>query len=173
MTNRLWTSDEHVSAGFESDDQKKSAYRYYLSCIWDDAKAKITFIMLNPSIADLTYCDPTLQRCIKFTKSWGYGGFYAVNLFAYRATKPADLKKAIDPIGRENNRYILDYSKKGDKVIFAWGQAIKGKKLSSRVNKVRQLLHGIAPYYIALTKDGIPKHPLMLRRDLLPKKFII
>lgn len=60
------------------------------------------FIGLNPSTADETRDDPTIRRCIGFAKLWGYGALCMTNLFAFRATKPRDMRQAADPIGPEN-----------------------------------------------------------------------
>ena len=60
-------------------------------------------IGLNPSTDDETKDDPTITRCINFAKSWGYGGVYVTNLFAYRATVPSDMKASNEPIGTEND----------------------------------------------------------------------
>lgn len=68
-----------------SEDRK---YRYVLSRIWDESKPMVMIIGLNPSTADETKNDPTIIRCIDFAKSWGYGGVYMLNLFAFRATLP-------------------------------------------------------------------------------------
>lgn len=176
MTNSLWKPDERVNAKFDVDDSNEATYRYTFSCAWDDTRGKVTFVMLNPSTADKIYSDPTLRRCANFSKSWGYGGFYAVNLFAYRATSPKELKnaaaKGVDLVGKDNDRYIIECAKKGVKVVFSWGQSFKGNLFSHRVNEVRQLLPEIDPYCIELTKDGIPRHPLMLKAGLGLKKFI-
>ena len=77
--------------------------------------------MLNPSRADAEVNDPTITRCINFAKSWGYGRLEVVNLFAYRTSKPSLLKQATEPIGRDNNRYVLESVRKCDRVILAWG----------------------------------------------------
>ena len=34
-----------------------------------------------------------------------------MNLFAYRATSPADMKKANEPIGQGNDKYLLELKK--------------------------------------------------------------
>lgn len=83
-------------------------YRYSLSRIWDENKANVLFIMLNPSTADGDVDDPTIRRCIGFAKSWGYGGIYVGNLFAYRATDPKELLKVENPIGFENIHHLMD-----------------------------------------------------------------
>ena len=58
-------------------------YRYALWRIWNQNKPYAMFIGLNPSIADEVYDDPTIKRCINYSKSWGYGGVYMTNLFSY------------------------------------------------------------------------------------------
>ena len=81
-----------------SEDRK---YRYVLSRIWDKSKPIVMIIGLNPSTADETEDDRTIRRCIKFADSWGYGGVYMLNLFAFRATKPTDMFVVVNPIGSQ------------------------------------------------------------------------
>ena len=75
-------------------------YRYALSRVWAADKPYALFIGLNPSTADETLDDPTIRRCIDFAKRWGYGGLVMANLFAYRATDPAVMKRAAEPVRR-------------------------------------------------------------------------
>lgn len=74
-------------------------YRYVLTRTWDETLPNIMFVGLNPSTADETTDDPTIRRCINFAKSWGYGGLYMVNLFAYRSTNPNNIRIVDNPIG--------------------------------------------------------------------------
>ena len=96
-------------------------YRYLLWREWDSEKQTVSFIMLNPSRADAQINDPTITRCIKFAQSWGYGRLEVVNLFAYRTPHPSLLKQATEPIGKDNDRYILATAQKSHRVILAWG----------------------------------------------------
>ena len=96
-------------------------YRYLLWREWNSSNKTVTFIMLNPSRADAQINDPTITRCINFAKSWGYGRLEVVNLFAYRTHKPSLLKQATKPIGKDNDRYIIESVEKSDRVILAWG----------------------------------------------------
>lgn len=146
-----------------SDDRK---YRYVLSRIWDETKPFVMIVGLNPSTADETENDPTINRCIEFSKSWGYGGVYMLNLFAFRATLPKDMKNAKDPVGVENDNYIEEYSKLCDKVVCAWGNDGSYKKRSKTV-----LSNLNNTYYIKLNKSGEPAHPLYLKGNLTPTKF--
>lgn len=147
-----------------SEDRK---YRYVLSRIWDETKPKVMIIGLNPSTADETEDDPTIGRCISFSKSWGYGGVYMLNLFAFRATQPKDMFNAQNPIGLENNSYIEIYSKKVDKIVCAWGNHGTYK---NRGNEIREKFDKL--FYLTLNQTGEPAHPLYLKSELVPKKWI-
>lgn len=146
-----------------SNDRK---YRYLLSRIWDDTKPMVTIIGLNPSTANETIDDPTITRCINFSKSWGYGGFYMLNLFAFRATKPRDMFQSFDPIGADNDKYIKEYSNTTDKVICAWGNHGNYKQRSQDV--LSQIDNA---YYLKLNGSGEPAHPLYLKSDMKPIKL--
>src|SRR5262249_14212908 len=82
-------------------------YRYSLTRRWGDAaEPRALFVMLNPSTADAEQDDPTIRRCIGFAKAWGMGSLEVVNLYALRATDPAALLSAPDPIGPKNDTMI-------------------------------------------------------------------
>lgn len=67
------------------------------------------FIGLNPSTADESKDDPTIRRCIRFAKDWGYGGLLMMNAFAFRATDPnAYLLREVCENLDEYNRGFLD-----------------------------------------------------------------
>jgi hypothetical protein len=96
-------------------------YRYLLWREWNSQGKTVSFIMLNPSRADAEVNDPTITRCINFARSWGYSKLEVVNLFAYRTPHPSLLVQAAEPIGSDNDRYILESVSKSDRVILAWG----------------------------------------------------
>ncbi|WP_168123973.1 DUF1643 domain-containing protein [Paenibacillus sp. HB172176] len=144
-------------------------YRYSLVRHWDSQKPKALFIMLNPSTADADIDDPTIRRCIGFAKSWGCGALEVVNLFAYRATNPDELRMCDDPIGRENDMHIRRAALRADKIILAWGT--KGGLLG-RNGKVMELLQSFAwVYCLDRSKDGHPKHPLYIPANCELKLF--
>ena len=44
--------------------------------MWDETKAHALFVMLNPSTADLEFDDPTVAKCGRFARAWGYGSIH-------------------------------------------------------------------------------------------------
>ena len=138
-------------------------YRYALWRTWDDSKPYVMFVGLNPSTADETTDDPTLTRCINFAKSWGYGGVCMANLFAFRATEPADMKASNDPIGSDNNHWLRSLSKDAVIVVAAWGN--DGGYLQ-RSRQVTQLIPNM--HCLKLNKSGEPAHPLYQAAKLQP-----
>ena len=144
-----------------SQDNK---YRYQLSRIWDEEKPMVLFIMLNPSTADADVDDPTIRRVVNFAKSWGYGGIYVGNLYAFRSSDPKTLRDVDDPIGEDNIQHIQFLIGLTERVIYAWGNNKKEPEW------LRDLVE--RPYCIDISKKGIPKHPLYLKKDLEPKLYV-
>jgi hypothetical protein len=147
-------------------------FRYTLTREWDATLPKVAFIGLNPSTADETIDDPTIRRCIGFARTWGYGGLLMLNLFAFRATKPADMWKAwrrgVDIIGGAENwvAALQSYAKEQncDRIIAAWGTHGLGR--GGEVSK-----SWLALECLGLNVDGSPKHPLYLKGDLVPVSY--
>ncbi|HIF17629.1 MAG TPA: DUF1643 domain-containing protein [Cycloclasticus sp.] len=141
-------------------------YRYALWRTWDDSKPFVLFVGLNPSTADETTDDATLTRCINFAKSWHYGGVCMANLFAFRATQPSDMKLAIDPIGKDNNKWLKKLANDAAIVVAAWGNdgAFLGR--STDAKKLLSNLH-----YLKINQSGEPAHPLYLAAKLTPQKL--
>ena len=146
-------------------------YRYLLWREWDSQSKTVVFIMLNPSRADAEINDPTITRCINFAKSWGYGRLEVVNLFAYRTSKPSLLKQATEPIGKDNDRYILESVKKSDRVILAWGNNGTWQQQDLYVSQLLQNYNHL--YSLGMTKRGCPRHPLYLCRTSKPQRYDI
>ncbi len=146
-----------------SDNRK---YRYTLWRIWDSKSGYAMFVGLNPSTANETEDDPTVRRCIGFTKLWGYGALCMTNLFAYRATSPKDMQRADSPIGSANDYFLKNIAVSASIVIAAWGT--RGGFLQ-RDKAVISLIPN--KHVLRLTKGGYPAHPLYLPRDIKPIKW--
>jgi len=142
---------------------KNRLYRYVLWREWDVKKESCVFIALNPSTADENEDDPTLRRCVKFAKDWGFGKCIIVNLFAYRATNPNELKNQDKPIGYKNNHHIKTQAANAGMVVTAWGN--HGSFLK-RDEKVKKLLRSIPLKCFKLTAKGQPAHPLYQPKEI-------
>ena len=141
-------------------------YRYALSRTWNGKKKTILFIGLNPSTADEKIDDPTIRRCINYAQNWGYGSLLMVNLFAYRATMPTELKNVKNPIGNDNDLHIIELSKKADLAVAAWGNE---GSLLNRDKEVKIIIPILM--CLKINKSGQPAHPLYQKKDLKLIKY--
>lgn len=175
-----WLGDSDSGAVF--DETRR--YRYSLWRRWGfdecemfpmpearnrDAKLRmhISFIGLNPSTADQSINDPTVSRCVRFAKEWGFRSMSMLNLFAFRAADPKVMKADSEPIGGENNgRCIQWFAENSGLVIAAWGN--HGSYLG-RSKSVKSTLRACGlVHHLGLTKAMEPRHPLYLRSDTQP-----
>jgi hypothetical protein len=138
-------------------------YRYVLRHAWEPLFPPkfCTWIGLNPSLADETRLDPTLRRVRAFSAASGYNGFIMTNLFAVVATDPETLYRVDDPVGPENDRYILQAVTETREVVVAWGVLGQHQK---RCQSVLKMLAGFDLMCLKETKEGYPIHPLYLAR---------
>jgi hypothetical protein len=140
-------------------------YRYALWRIWDKDKPKAMFVGLNPSTANETKPDNTIKRVVKIARNWGCGGIYMVNLFSIISADPKILKTCPDP-QMENDGWLVEISKKCERVVFAWGAF---KEAKGRCNQVIAMFPNA--YALEILKDGSPKHPLYCKGDTVPVPY--
>jgi hypothetical protein len=145
-------------------------WRYLLWRRWDESKPLANFLMLNPSTADEFKLDPSCTRARKYAERWGYGGLIVTNIFGWRATDPKVMRAVRDPVGRGNDRAILQAARDSALVVCAWGT--HGEHLS-RGAEVVQLLsrEGVPLHSLRVTAGGHPSHPLYLPQTLTPSPF--
>jgi hypothetical protein len=139
------------------------SHRYALFRDWNSGLSKVMFVALNPSTADEFKDDPTIRRCIGYAKDWGFSGLIVTNLFAYRATKPEDLKKSNDPIGVDNDLWLKRLAEEVDLIIGAWGNHGTFMNRNIEVEKLFMNIH-----CLGLNKTGCPVHPLYQPKHLQP-----
>jgi hypothetical protein len=151
------------SEAFLSEDRR---FRYWLLRVWDESLPVLCFIGVNPSTADETKDDPTIRREIGFAKREGCGGILKLNLYAYRATKPADMWKAqksgVDIIGGSQNWVdaLKGYTNRFgcSKVVASWGR--QGAKRGPDF-----VMRWPGMLCFGRNEDGTPKHTLYLKND--------
>lgn len=151
------------SASLSTDGQ----YRYALTRRWSSGAATVVFMMLNPSTADASRDDPTIRRCAGFARREGASGLIVVNLYAFRATRPADLWTVSDPVGPDNDAVLASTLTEAASsewpVISAWGAHARPQ----RVRAVTDIAQSCGARLLALgvTRNGSPRHPLYLPKD--------
>lgn len=131
-------------------------YRFALWRRWSEGP-QVLFVMLNPSTADETKDDPTIRRCVGFAQSWSFGSLAVGNLFAFRTPSPSFLKSASEPIGENNNSWLLRLQAESHLAVAAWGN--HGRFMGRSV-AVRRLLPNL--HTLGITKLGEPGHPLYM-----------
>jgi hypothetical protein len=162
----------NIIKGARISDCKK--YRYWLTRTWDDTLPQAIFIGLNPSTADAQKDDQTIRKLVNYADKWGYGRIIMLNVFAYRATDPRDLKHVNDPIGPDNDAEIdgaIKDMSSNDILVFMWSKW--AKELMPRRVDTLQKKYWDRAHYFKLNTDGSPAHPLYLAGNLKPRKYVI
>lgn len=163
MTTESYKKDAFIS--------ECGLYRYWLTRTWDESLPRLTFVMLNPSVADANIDDPTIRRCVGFARRDGYGGITVINLFAYRATDPKELENAargIDIEGLRNAFYhgyfLGDAKLTSSPIVCAWGaNKAVGNSGNTFIDYARS--KEVELVCLGQTKSGAPKHPLYISAD--------
>ncbi len=136
----------------------------------------ILWVMLNPSTADGNVDDPTVRRCIGFSKLWGFGSLVIVNLVTQRATDPRDLDPAVwEPMLYQNKLTIQSNLQQADMVVVAWGAG--GERLLPRVRPVVNVefeawRKDMVPRCLGVTKHGHPRHPLYVPKGTPLEQYV-
>lgn len=149
-------------------------YRYSLTRRRGDGP-RILWIMLNPSTADARANDPTIERCERRSWSMGFGSYRIVNLFGFRASDPADLKRADDPVGPSNDRVVLRAARQwlrdeSDLILCGWG--VHGAHLGRSTALCKKLLRTGRPMScLGTTQAGHPRHPLYVSYSVGPEDW--
>ena len=158
MITRTHSQDGTLSTALYSDC---TVYRYALTRDWQADGDRVAFIMLNPSTASELRNDPTVERCERRARALGAGAFRVVNLFAFRATDPRDLRAAPEPVGPDNDRILAEAATWADRIICAWG--VHGTH-QGRAASVEAMLRatGHPLNHLGLSKHGHPRHPLYI-----------
>ena len=155
--------DDSLITGFSSAKFSKcKQHRFVLWRGWDMTKPFILFIGLNPSRGNDFYNDPTITRCINFSKSWGFGGMLFGNLFSKISPKPDVIKNDLDTANHPKaNEYLMRMISMADTVVFCWGS---WKFIDNRKYFIHTLCDGKESVKcFSKNKDGNPKHPLYIK----------
>lgn len=160
-----------VSAVFSADRK----HRYELRRNFGElGEGTAMWIMFNPSTADEEANDPTIRRCMAFSKRWGFSEMVVVNLLPIRSPNPKEAwawYRSISSIGQpymgsgfyENWNYIEkiagEMDPNVDKIIAAWGSLAGDLGWSFRDSSLIEEM-----YCLGVNADGQPKHPLYVAK---------
>lgn len=141
-------------------------FRYRLTRYWGPGRF-LPFVMLNPSTADASVDDPTIRRCMSFARREGAGGIVVGNLCAFRSPSPADLDKAADPVGPDNDDalYRIAAGAVADDmpIVCAWGVQGGHRGEAFAMGIFRKL--GARMVCLGTTSGNFPRHPLYVKGD--------
>ena len=145
-------------------------WRYSLTRQWLTGTGKQLLLMLNPSDADAFKNDLTTTIMVGLTQRDGFNRYEAANLFALVDKNPEALYHHPDPIGPENDYYILKAVEDADRIIVAWGN---NGHLHDRANEVLKLLDRRPLWCFGQTLSGQPRFPRALPRDITLRPYKI
>lgn len=154
-------------------------YRHRLWRAWNHDD-RMLFVGLNPSTADASINDATVCRMLRFAWRECAGGIEVVNLFDFRATKPADLWAQPDGDKISDGFWPSLYSaiQECDKAVLCWGDGGKGADQGTMDASASLIIEelmccGIELLHFGTTKAGNPKHPLYLAAKTPLKPWVM
>lgn len=161
MTTQLTMGPDYDTGAIFSKPQ--ADYRYLLWRQLGPSRQTCLFVMLNPSVADAVRLDPTVTKCIHWVREWGFGRLEVVNIFAYIATDPYQIKQGYEWIvGPDNDQFIGEAIDRADRVIVAWGDygtiMDRGQHVLDMMRQRKR-----SAYCFGVTKGNKqPRHPVRL-----------
>lgn len=155
----------NAGAVFSADRSRRIA----LWRTWGDGP-KLSMVMMNPSTADETENDPTVERCERRARALGFAGLRVCNIMDVIETdsRKLDAMPSRSLCSNENRFELLtaincarDW---GDIMLCAWGKP--GQKYGPVDWFCDQAAQrGVELHCLGKNKDGSPKHPLYVGYD--------
>lgn len=142
-------------------------YRWWFERRWGDGDL-LCWVGLNPGTGDTDAKPrPSLRKVTEWAEAWGLEGVVVVNLFAYRATNPKELRSAtVDIVGEHNDEEIRRATRRCAMTLAAWGA---GGDLHGRGKQVTSML--VDPVCVGVTKNGESRHPLYVPGATTPLPY--
>lgn len=137
-----------------------------------EGKRTLFVVGLNPSTADATKPDPTMQSVLRIAEFNGFDGFIMINLYPKRATFPKDLPREHDEQLHQSNLAKIKELLRGRNNVEVWlayGDNIGRRTyLATCLRDIEKVFEPHNPkwYHInTLTSKGNPRHPLYQKVD--------
>lgn len=146
---------------------KCGLYRYRLWRGWGEQGGvgwtnPLTVLARNPSTADASLPDPTINVECGWASRHGYDGLDKYNIQAFRAADPAMCPAGLEGFGPANERYLTEVALFSPAVVVAWGASADPLCVAKVVDIFRDC--GTVMLCWGVNADGSPRHPL--RRKL-------
>ena len=142
-------------------------HRFLLTREWEGEAGAVTWLMLNPSTADANEDDPTIRKCVGFTRRLGFTRINVVNLYSFRSSSPKELKARGYPNDRARNDSAIRLAAHQCQVLIcAWGNNAPARRAAEVLRAIRA--SGRSPQALRLTKSGQPGHPLYIPYSARP-----
>lgn len=142
----------------------KNNKRYLLEIpLQNEGIKNVLVILKNPSKANKSVSDLTIDRVLTFCHNEGYSKVYIMNLFSYYSTEPDGITQLIndgrfdDAVGDKNNQILKETLDVVDEVIVAWGGNSINRKYyyMKRIKDVINLIKAKNLFYVqSVSKDG-------------------
>ena len=152
-----------------------SEYRYILGT---KGKNPLICIGINPSTAEPDNLDNTLKSVERIALGNGFDSFIMFNVYAQRATRPADMERERNELLHRENMAAFAYAlslSEAPAVWAAWGTVIEQRPyLPLCVRDMVELGNRYGARWFtagARSKKGHPHHPLYLRKDSVLEPF--
>lgn len=159
------TDEVRSNAWFSDGGEEGGLFRWRLDREIAQTGIVVALPGVNPSTAGRIANDATIRKDIGFGERNGWRKIIKVNKFAYRAKDVRDLRRAVDPIGPENDRWLAEAFDEADIIVPCWGPLAKlPKYLRRRWLEVLRIAErsGKPIMSFGITNDGQPRHTLML-----------
>lgn len=140
-------------------------YRFLLQAEFNDrpSNRKAVVIMQNPSKADKTISDQTVNRVLEVMHDSCFGICVLVNLIPMYGTNSSSIADSAseDDVYSLNDIYIKNQLETADSIFVAWGgcNGFDSDFYSKRVFEIKRILNGRKAYCYKLNQNGTPIHP--------------
>ncbi|MGH2551874.1 MAG: DUF1643 domain-containing protein [Thermomicrobiales bacterium] len=146
---------------YSREDNGRKVHRFAYSQSWDATRPIVLWVMLNPGTGDTEQRKrPTLERCIRWSTTWGYGGLLIGNLFSVRTKSAKELLRSLAPSDARNELALRFLHSLAAETVIAWGD--HGHQLQG-VTPLLPILEGAV--CLGVTGKGQPRHPLYVKGD--------
>lgn len=138
-------------------------YRYLLTRKFADGEGICLFLGAFSTFADAKGDDAIAVRCMELAAHRGYRYMWLAGAFAWRCATAAALANVRDPVGPENDAWLLRAAEQATTIICAWGNEAT---LRGRDAEVLALLRnrGFQIHHLGLTRGEYPRTPLNMSK---------